>query len=121
MVNGTAKKVLTLDHNLGSLEQVPIGEGRQFKIGHMPVVVFRTRKGGVYATQALCPHKAGPLADGLIGGETLVCPLHNYKFDLGNGQSIGDECKALKTYPITVNESGELLLSLELKLPPTKG
>ncbi|MBI4299426.1 MAG: Rieske 2Fe-2S domain-containing protein [Chloroflexi bacterium] len=102
-------------HNLGPIEQLPIGEGRMFLVGHVPVAVFRTRSGQVYATQALCTHKGGPLADGIIGGQTLVCPLHAYKFNLSTGQPIGHECKALKTYPLSVSEDGDILLTISTR------
>jgi nitrite reductase (NADH) small subunit len=52
------------------------------------VAVFHTRAGDVFATQAQCPHKAGPLADGMVGDATLVCPLHDWRFDLATGTAI---------------------------------
>ena len=100
-------------YDLGPVAQIPLGEGRRVLVGHIPVAVFRTRSGGVYATQALCPHRAGPLADGIIGGGELHCPLHTYKFDLQTGAPIGNECKALKTYPIGVSESGEMSITID--------
>ena len=100
-------------YDLGPVEQIPPGEGRRISVGHIPVAVFRTRSGEVYATQALCPHRAGPLADGIIGGGELHCPLHAYKFDLETGTPIGNECKALRTYPIEVSERGEMIITIE--------
>ena len=107
-------------YNIGSLDQIPVGEGRLFKIGHRPVAVFRTRQGSVFAAQALCPHKAGPLSDGLVGGEQVICPLHSIRFDLATGQPIGNDCKALKTYPVAVSEAGEVLISLRLRFLQAK-
>ncbi len=100
-------------YDIGPVEQIPPGEGRRISVGHIPVAVFRTRSGEVYATQALCPHRAGPLADGIIGGGELHCPLHSYKFDLETGAPIGNECKALKTYPIEVGDSGDMVITIE--------
>lgn len=100
-------------HNLGSVSGIPVGEGRTFRIGTRVVAVFRTREGQVYATQALCPHRAGPLADGLVGGGKVVCPLHAYKFDLATGDPVGNSCSALRTYSVRVNEAGEILLQME--------
>lgn len=97
--------------NLGSLKQVPVGEGRCFLVGRVPVVVFRSRNGEVFATQALCTHKGGPLADGLVSNQTVVCPLHGNKFNLATGQPIDNECKALKTYAVSV-EGDELAITL---------
>jgi nitrite reductase (NADH) small subunit len=97
-------------YNLGSIEQVPVGEGRTFQLGRLAVAVFRGRDGKVLATQALCPHRQGLLADGLTGNNKVVCPLHAYKFSLLTGQPIGNECEALQTYGVSLNEVGEILL-----------
>jgi nitrite reductase (NADH) small subunit len=96
---------------LGPLGQIPVGEGRAFRVGDRTVAVFRTRSGAVFATQALCPHRAGPLADGLLGGTTLLCPLHAWKFDLVTGQPLLGSC-GLTTYPIRVQADGRLFLTL---------
>jgi nitrite reductase (NADH) small subunit len=104
--NGTA-------YNLGSIEQVPIGEGRTFQLAGTEVAVFRGRDGKVLATQALCPHRQGLLADGLTGNNKVVCPLHAYKFSLLTGQPIGNDCEALQTYAVSLNEIGEILLVLK--------
>ena len=99
-----------LSHSLGSVEQIPLGEGRVFKFAGESVAVFRTRQGEVYATQAACPHREGPLADGIIGGGQIVCPLHAYKFDLATGNAVGNDCPALRTYTASLGETGEILL-----------
>jgi nitrite reductase (NADH) small subunit len=101
-------------YNLGPVSRLPVGEGRVFQIGHTLVAIFRTRRGEVFATQASCPHKGGPLADGLIGAGKVICPLHSYSFDLATGQPIGNICKALKTYPVSLTETGDIMLSLDV-------
>lgn len=100
-------------YNLGPIDRVPVGEGRCFQVSGISIAVFRTRASGVFATQASCPHMGGPLADGLIGGTTLVCPLHANRFDLATGQPLGNECAALKTYQVSVGDTGDILLSLD--------
>ena len=100
-----------LSYSLGSVEQIPIGEGRVFEVGATPVAVFRTRQGEVYATQAACPHREGPLADGIIGSGEIVCPLHAYKFELETGKPIGNDCEALRTYAVSLSRDGDIQLS----------
>ncbi len=102
-------------YDLGQVEQIPLGEGRRFVVGHVPVAVFRQRDGRVFATQAICPHKAGPLADGIIGAGKVVCPLHAYKFDLESGKPLDSECKALRTFPVQVDERGHLVLTFQAR------
>jgi nitrite reductase (NADH) small subunit len=84
--------------DLGSIDRIPPGEGQTFLVGEREIAVFRTRDDEVLATQARCPHKAGLLADGLVGGGKVICPLHSYKFDLATGTPIGNACASLRTY-----------------------
>jgi nitrite reductase (NADH) small subunit len=98
-------------HRLGSLTQIPQGEGRNFAVAGQEVAVFRARDGAVYATQARCPHRAGPLADGLVGGSTLVCPLHDWQFDLASGKALRGDCD-LSVYRVALGPDQELLLEL---------
>lgn len=100
--------------NLGSIDRIPPGEGRQLVVGNRALAVFRVRGGGVFATQATCPHRAGPLAEGLLGGTTLVCPLHGYRFDVATGAPIGagNTCAALRTYAASVDDRGDLVIDM---------
>jgi nitrite reductase (NADH) small subunit len=99
---------------LGPLSAIPPGEGRAFEARGERVAVFRTRAGAIFAVQAECPHKGGPLADGLVGGTTLVCPLHAWKFDLASGAALMGEC-GLKAYPVRIDEAGQIVLSVNLE------
>ena len=100
-----------MEVTLAPLSSIPEGEGRTFLVGEARLAVFRSRAGEVFATQADCPHKGGPLADGLLGGSTLVCPLHSQKFDLATGKALNGECN-LKTYPTRLSQSGLILVDL---------
>jgi nitrite reductase (NADH) small subunit len=100
--------VVTLDN----VEAIPVGEGRAFTVGERRIAVFRNRQGELFATQARCPHRDGPLFDGLLGGCTLICPLHWMRFDLTTGCS-SDPKFSLETYPVHVDEQGRVLVELE--------
>ncbi len=99
---------------IGPLSLIPVGEGRRFEVRGTPVAVFHTRAGQVFATQADCPHQGGPLADGLVGGSTLICPLHERAFDLPTGGGIGQSC-VLVTYPARITEDG----AIGVRMQPT--
>jgi nitrite reductase (NADH) small subunit len=88
------------EYDLGPLERIPAGEGK-------PFVVAGTR-----ASQADCPHRGGPLADGMLGERVLVCPLHGHRFELTSGQPLGHGCGALATYPVRIGSRGQVLLTL---------
>jgi NAD(P)H-dependent nitrite reductase small subunit len=96
---------------LGPAAQIPIGEGRAFVVGDQQVAVFRLRDGGLRAVAALCPHRGGPLADGLIDGQQVICPLHNHAFRLIDGQCTTG-APSVRAYHVGM-EDGELVLRLD--------
>lgn len=104
----TREKTETL---LGHADQIPPGEGRVFSVAGVDVAVFHTRAGQVYAVQAECPHRQGPLADGLTGGTTVMCPLHSRKFDLTTGVGLQGDCD-IQTYPIRLTDGREMWLTV---------
>jgi nitrite reductase (NADH) small subunit len=100
-------------YDAGPADSIPLGQGREVRIEGRRIALFRTRGGAIYATQAWCPHRGGPLADGLIGGELLACPLHEFRFELATGSPIGNTCPALETYPVTVDARGHVVVGIE--------
>jgi nitrite reductase [NAD(P)H] small subunit len=100
-------------YNIGSAERIPPGEGRVYHVANTTIAVFRSRDGQVYATQPQCPHRGGPLIDGLVGPAKVICPLHNFAFHLATGQPIENACDNLRIYPTSLNEAGEILLTIE--------
>jgi nitrite reductase (NADH) small subunit len=99
---------------LGPVDGIPPGEGRTFAAGDQRIAVFRARSGELFAVQAECPHKGGPLADGLLGGTTLICPLHAWKFDLRSGEALMGDC-GLRTFGVRVDEAGRIVVSFVRK------
>jgi nitrite reductase (NADH) small subunit len=97
---------------LGSIDAIPTGEARVFRVGERDVAVFRCRSGEVYATDAECPHRGGPLADGLVGARSVICPLHGFVFDLCSGEAPGGVSDRLVTHRARVTNAGELTLEL---------
>jgi nitrite reductase (NADH) small subunit len=100
-----------MEVTVASVSSIPPGEGRTFEVGTLRIAVFHTRQGEVFAAQAECPHRGGPLADGILGGSTLVCPLHSWKFDLETGRTHDGQC-ALVTYPARLSSSGQVIVEL---------
>lgn len=99
-------------HNLGPLDQIPLGEGRRFAVGERLVAVFHARDGQLRATQAACPHQGGNLADGLVGGGKVVCPLHGMRFDLADGHALGTDCDGIETFPVWLQPDGSLVVDI---------
>jgi nitrite reductase (NADH) small subunit len=96
---------------LGPVAEIPQGEGRTFAVGEERIAVFRARSGHLFAVQADCPHKGGPLADGLLGGATLICPLHAWKFDLRSGKALMGDC-GLRTFAVHADEAERIVITL---------
>lgn len=97
------------EHMIGHVSQIPPGEGRTFDLHGLRVAVFHTRDGQVFATQASCPHRGGPLADGLTDETSVVCPLHDRIYDLRSGAGIGTDCN-IATYPVRLGADGMIRL-----------
>lgn len=97
-------------YKLGPADQIPLGEGRAFAIGDQQVAVFRLRNGQIRALSAVCPHRGGPLADGLTDSQQVICPLHNHVFRLIDGHCTTGAPSA-PTYHVRL-ENGELVLHL---------
>ena len=101
-----------MEVTLGPLSAIPEGEGRTFEVDGRRLAIFRGRDGAIFATQADCPHRQGPLADGLLGSGTLICPLHSLKFDLTTGKALNGDC-SLQTYPLKLSGNGQLVVDLD--------
>ena len=75
-------------HRIGRAADVPLLEGRSVTVAGRRVAVFRTAD-GYHAIAAACPHRGGPLADGLVADSCVTCPLHGRRFDLLTGAGLG--------------------------------
>jgi nitrite reductase/ring-hydroxylating ferredoxin subunit len=94
---------------LGSLDEIPPGEGRAYPVGADTVAVFRLRDGSVRALSAICPHRGGPLADGQIDRTVVVCPLHLNAWNLTTGCSTTGQ-PPLTVYAVRVDDDNNLVL-----------
>lgn len=82
---------------------VPPGLGRSFRVAGRLIAVFKARDGKVFAVDGLCPHKNGPLADGMVVGHQVVCPLHAYRFAADTGACDQPGTCAIGAYPVDVD------------------
>ncbi len=74
-----------------ALEDIPQLGSRVIKTDTMNIAVFRTAKDEVFAMKDECPHKKGPLSQGIVHGASVTCPLHSWKIDLASGQALGPD------------------------------
>ena len=95
--------------DIGALEDIPLRGARKVRTRAGCIAVFRTDETTVFATSNTCPHKEGPLAEGIVHGAKVTCPLHNWVFDLETGEAQGADEGRIETYAAKV-ENGRVLI-----------
>ncbi len=91
-------------------EQVKEKSGLGIKIEGHAIALFRSG-GKVYAYRDSCPHQAAPISDGYVAEGYIVCPHHNWKFNVQNGAFINNEIIRLPSYPVK-EENGSIYIKL---------
>ena len=94
------------------IENIPLREGRAVQIGDREIAIFNL--GGTFvATDNACPHRGGPLADGIVSGTHVVCPLHAYRVCLESGNVTKPEvCVKVDTYEVRI-ENGVVMVDVD--------
>ncbi|MBF6619966.1 MAG: Rieske 2Fe-2S domain-containing protein [Patulibacter sp.] len=106
-------------HEVGAAADVPLLEGRRATIDGRRVAIFRLPT-GFAATDAACPHRGGPLSDGLVADGCVTCPLHNWRLDLTSG-AIGPDGDRMPIHDV-VEEGGRLWVRLaDVDVAPSGG
>lgn len=83
------------------LSDIPLCGARKIKTAFGCVALFHTSENEVFAVSDQCPHKGGPLSEGIVHGQSVTCPLHNWVFDLNTGKAVGEN-GSIKTFPVQV-------------------
>ncbi|MDF0602528.1 nitrite reductase small subunit NirD [Psychromarinibacter sp. C21-152] len=96
--------------DIGRIDDIPVRGARLVKTHLGCIGLFRTADDEVFAAADTCPHKGGPLSEGIVHGQRVTCPLHNAVFDLNTGQ--GTDGYQIDTYPVRV-ENGRVLLDAD--------
>ncbi len=100
---------------IGTIDEIPLRGARCVKTPQGKIGVFRTAENQVYAIEDHCPHKGGPLTEGIVHGASVTCPLHNWVISLETGMALGADEGAVRTIPIR-NIDGQLSIALESAL-----
>jgi len=94
-----------------SVDEVPLRGGRLVQAGDTQIALFRRADGTPRAIDNRCPHKQGPLAEGIVSGDSVICPLHARKIDLASGKVLPPDSGCVRTYPTRI-EDGQVLIQL---------
>ncbi|HXY00023.1 MAG TPA: nitrite reductase small subunit NirD [Candidatus Limnocylindrales bacterium] len=107
-MSATGKRWFQVTH----CENIPVREGRRVEIASRQIAIFNLGD-RFLAVENPCPHRGGPLADGIVSGTTVVCPLHAWKFDLIQGNAVNhpESSQCLVTFPVCVEQG---IVSIEI-------
>ncbi|WP_170401097.1 nitrite reductase small subunit NirD [Ruegeria arenilitoris] len=100
--------------DIGHINDIPLRGARVVKTPVGCIALFRTAENEVFAASDRCPHKGGPLSEGIVHGQSVTCPLHNWVFDLNSGKAQGADEGQIATYPVQLDGDRILLDSTSL-------
>lgn len=97
---------------IGRIDDIPLRGARCVKTPDGRIAVFRTAENEVFAIEDQCPHKGGPLSQGIVHGKAVTCPLHNFIISLETGRALGADEGVVRTIPVR-NIDGQLSIAFE--------
>ena len=96
--------------DIGWLDQIPRCGARTLTVeGGEEIAIFRTGDDKVFALANRCPHKGGPLSQGIVHGHKVACPLHNWQIALATGEAQGADKGCTPTIPVRLDAGWVLL------------
>ena len=101
---------------VGELNDIPLLGSRVVRTTVGDIAVFRTANNKVFALDDRCPHKGGPLSQGIVHDERVTCPLHNWVISLKSGEATGPDEGCTHTYPVKVEDN---IIFVEMPLSKT--
>jgi len=93
------------------LEEIPVGESRCVKLGETQVGLFRNQE-GILAVNNVCPHRGGPLNEGVVTDGVVACPWHQWQFQLEDGVCQNLPKVRIAAYPVEVRD-GAIWINVE--------
>ena len=96
---------------VGKIDDIPKQGARVVRTADYDIAVFRTVDDEIFALRDQCPHKGGPLSQGIVHDKRVACPLHDWKIHLDTGLAVAPDEGCAARFPVRV-EDGVILLSL---------
>lgn len=101
--------------DISSADAVPVGRVKSFVVGDRKIALFHTAS-GYFASENTCPHRGGPLGEGDLIGEEIICPWHLWGFDVRTGVCTGNLAVSILTHDVRV-DGGRVLVKLSPPRP----
>lgn len=96
---------------VGKVEDIPRLGARVVRTAEGDIAVFRNAENEIFALRDKCPHKGGPLSQGIVHGNRVACPLHDWKIHLDSGEAVAPDEGCAARFPVKV-EGGFIQLSM---------
>jgi nitrite reductase (NADH) small subunit len=93
------------------VNDIPKLGARVVRHGSLDIAVFRNAEDEIFALEDRCPHKGGPLSQGIVHGKKVTCPLHGWNIELDSGCAVAPDQGCAREFPIKV-EDGRVWLDL---------
>lgn len=95
--------------DIGAISDIPPRGARTLVVGEKKIAVFRDQANQIYALEDSCPHKQGPLSQGIVHDDCVTCPLHNWVISLKTGKAQGADEGQTRTYSIKIDGNRVLI------------
>lgn len=96
--------------SIGSVRDLPERLGKTVCVGNKEVAVFKLLNGSIRAVENRCPHKGGVLSEGMVSGQFVFCPMHDWKICLDNGKVQDPDAGCVKTFQTKIDGEEVFLL-----------
>lgn len=110
-MNAPDKAIISQWVSVCVMEDIPRLGARVIKSAHGDVAVFRNAEDEIFALLDKCPHKGGPLSQGIVFGRHVACPLHNWSIGLADGEAVAPDVGCARRFDTRV-ENGTVLLKI---------
>ena len=97
-----------------AIDDIPARGARVLLVGDDSIALFRTGDGRIFALRDRCPHRGGPLSQGIVHGHCVTCPLHDWVIDLATGEAVGPDAGATASFDVRVTDG-----QVYIELPPS--
>lgn len=87
---------------IASVHDLPEKMGKTVRVGELELAVFKLGNGKIRAIENRCPHKGGVLAEGIVSGEHVFCPMHDWKICTSDGKVQAPDTGCVETYKVSV-------------------